>query len=356
MSNISVNTITDALGGSTASINGLTPQASNMAATFNRIINGAMTIDQRNAGAAVSPMAGGYGVDRWKGSYLGGASGRFSAQQSSNAPTGFNNSWLITVTTADASPSSDHGYQVQQAVEGYNVSDLNWGTANAKTVTVSFWVYSSIAGTFPLLINNSDSSRLYGGTYTVSSANTWTQASVTITGDISGTWLTTNGNGLNVIFGFGGGASRTISTGWQSGSGSTPTNVTGCTQLIANSGATFYITGVQLEAGSTASSFAYENYSDTLQKCQRYYHLLASYGVGGYGSGVSESIFASYQFKVNMRASPTVTITSNGTESNLQSFSVVAVSTDTVQFQAASSSTGFFGVYGSTAANAVSEL
>jgi hypothetical protein len=353
MSNISVNTITDASGGSTASINGLTPQASNMQ-PFNRIINGAMTVDQRNAGASQATSAdfGAYTTDRFYARHV--TDGALTFQQVTDAPTGFINSLKITVTTADSSIASTQRAWVAQYIEGLNVSDLAWGTASAINVTLSFWVKSSVTGIYCCSIINSANNRGHPVNYTINSVNTWEQKTVTISGDTSGTWLTTNGIGLRVYF------PVTAGTYYQGTNSAWNASEAMCTSsqtnLMATSGATFYITGVQLEAGSSASSFAYENYSDTLQKCQRYYHLLASYGVGGYGSGVSESIFASYQFKVNMRASPTVTITSNGTESNLQSFSVVAVSTDTVQFQAASSSTGFFGVYGSTAANAVSEL
>jgi len=280
MSTIAVNAITDASGGNTATINGYTPTMSNMAGR-NKIINGSMVFDQRNAGASVSPMAGGYGVDRWKGSYLGGGAGRFSAQQSSTAPSGFVNSWLITVTTADASPASGYGYEVQQSIEGTNFYDLAWGTASASAATLSFWVRSSVTGTFPITLNNSVSDRVFGATYTINSANTWEYKTVAISGDTTGTWLTTTGIGVNVNFCFGGGSSRTISTGWQAGSGSTPTNVTGCTQLIATSGATFYITGVQLEAGSVATPFERRQYGTELALCQRYYAKLNNDGVGG---------------------------------------------------------------------------
>ena len=283
-------------------------QEANLPNTFgfkNRLINGAMMIDQRNAGAAVSPMSGGYGVDRWKGSYLGGGTGRFSAQQSSTAPSGFINSWLITVTTADSSPSSAYGYEVQQSIEGSNFYDFAWGTASASPATLSFWVRSSVTGTFPITLNNSDSSRLFGATYTINSANTWEYKTVAISGDTTGTWLTTTGIGVNVNFGFGGGSSRTISTGWQAGSGSTPTNVTGCTQLIATNGATFYITGVQLEKGSTATSFDYRPYGTELQLCQRYYEQTTRW-VSGVGSVLGTTQYATFTWKVTKRASPTI--------------------------------------------------
>ena len=262
MSNISVNTITDASGGSTASINGLTPQASNMQ-PFNRIINGAMTIDQRNAGAAVSTPAN-YALDRWKLRY---SAGTCTVQRSTTSPAGFNNSFQLTVGTARTVVSGDR-FGIEQPIEGFNSADFGWGTANAQPVTLSFWVRSSLTGTFGLCFTNF--SRGYAATYIISAANTWEYKTVTIVGDTSGTWDTTSGTGVLVVFDIGMGSDvRTTTGSWQAG---TFLGATGATDLVSTSGATFYITGVQLEAGSSGSSFAHENYSDTLQKCQRYYY------------------------------------------------------------------------------------
>jgi hypothetical protein len=250
VSNLSVNTITDASGGSTASINGLTPQASNMQ-PFNRIINGAMTIDQRNAGAAVTPANGAniYTLDRWS-FYLSQAS-KLTTQQSSTAPTGFVNSLLVTSSSAYSVGSGDI-FEVRQFVEGYNTADLMWGTANAQTVTLSFWVRSSLTGTFGGAIRNSASDRSYVFSYSISSANTYEYKTITIAGDTSATWLTTNGRGIGVFFSLGAGSTALKAAGsWGAGEYE---GVTGQTNLVGTSGATFYITGVQLEAGSTASS------------------------------------------------------------------------------------------------------
>ena len=166
----------------------------------NRIINGDMRIDQRNAGAAVT-TSGSYVVDRF--SVVNVTDGAFSAQQDSSAPTGFINSIKCTTTTADASLGTDQRYFVRQAIEGTNVADLGWGTANAKTVTLSFWVRSSLTGTFGGVLRNSASNRSYPFTYSISAANTWEQKSVTVAGDTSGTWLTTTGVGILVVFGLG---------------------------------------------------------------------------------------------------------------------------------------------------------
>ena len=310
MSNLSVNTITDASGGSTASINGLTPQASNMQ-PFNRIINGAMTVDQRNAGASVTPTGGIYTLDRWR-AYTTAAS-KFSVQQSSSAPLGFKNSALITSLSAFSISSTEEMIFFQK-IEGANVYDLGWGTADAKQITLLFWVRSSLTGTFGGALRNGAADRSYPFAYTILSANTWEQKSVNISGDTSGTWLTTNGVGIEVLFSIGTGASSSGTAGaWASAS---HVSATGSTSLVGTSGATFYITGVQLEAGSTASSFAHENYSDTLQKCQRYYEksydINTVAGTNTFSGAIrfrtaSTSVEAPLKFTQTKRATPTVT-------------------------------------------------
>jgi hypothetical protein len=307
VSNLSVNTITDASGGSTASINGLTPQASNMQ-PFNRIINGAMTIDQRNAGAAVTPANGAniYTLDRWS-FYLSQAS-KLTTQQSSTAPTGFVNSLLVTSSSAYSVGSGDI-FEVRQFVEGYNTADLMWGTANAQTVTLSFWVRSSLTGTFGGAIRNSASDRSYVFSYSISSANTYEYKTITIAGDTSATWLTTNGRGIGVFFSLGAGSTALKAAGsWGAGEYE---GVTGQTNLVGTSGATFYITGVQLEAGSSASSFAHENYGDTLQKCQRYYwQNTNAFGYYAYQYATGNKFMPIF-YPVEMRTTPTSTVVYN---------------------------------------------
>ena len=314
MSNISVNTITDASGGSTASINGLTPQASNMAATFNRIINGAMTIDQRNAGATLSLATIAtalYAVDRFQ-AYQDKTGVTGTVGQSTDAPAGFKNSFGVTITTGSTSGADDQSF-IQHAIEGLNIADLGFGTANAQPITLSFWVKSSITGTNGFGITNSTVGRCYVGSYTVNSANTWEQKTVTIAGDTSGTWLTTNGIGIRIRFNIGSGSNRLGAAGsW----GAFYNGPTGSFSTTATNGATFYITGVQLEAGSSGSSFAHENYGDTLQKCQRYYEK--SYdintvpGTNTFSGAIrwrsaSSSVEAPLRFTQTKRATPTVT-------------------------------------------------
>jgi hypothetical protein len=307
MSNLSVNTITDASGGSTASINGLTPQASNMAATFNRIINGAMTIAQRGA-SLTNPN--GYTLDRW---LVGTATGTTVVQQSTNVPSAedFSYSLYFNQGATTWSPTGAGYSAIAQSIEGYNVADLRFGTANAKTTTLSFWVYASLTGTYNVALSNSTSAnfsagatRSYVTTFTVASSNTWQKVTITIAGDTAGTWAgATNAAGITLIFSLGSSSDYNTATtdAWQTGN---YVQTSGAVSLAANANSTFYITGVQLEAGSTASPFAHENYSDTLRKCQRYYQLWDAISGIGYGSGIGVNF--SFCFPTVMRASPTI--------------------------------------------------
>jgi hypothetical protein len=277
----------------------------------NRIINGDMRIDQRNAGASVTPTDGQYTLDRWV-ARLTQAS-KYTVQQNAGSvtpPTGFINYLGVTSSSAYTVGATDFFF-IRQSIEGLNVYDLAWGTANAKTVTLSFWVRSSLTGTFGGSIINSDGSRNYPFSYTISSANTWTQISVTITGDTSGTWLTTNGIGINVNFGLGIGSTYSGAAGaWSSSFYLAPT---GSTSVVGTSGATFYITGVQVEVGSTATPFERRLYNQELANCQRYYYLHVSGTAQFIGTGwmYDASNFAcSIHFPVTMRTTPTLSATS----------------------------------------------
>ena len=275
----------------------------------NRIINGAMVINQRALGTTTinSGSAWVYTIDRW--SAIGeSALGVYTLQQSSTAPAGFVNSLLATVTTS-TTPSSGHLYVIRQPIEGFNVADLGWGTANAKTVTLSFQVYSSLTGTFGGSLQNSASNRSYPFTYSIPTANTWTTISVTIAGDTSGTWVgATNGVGIYMYFGLGIGSTYSGTAGaW---AGANYLSATGATSVISTNGATFYITGVQLEVGSTATSFDYRPYGTELQLCQRYYYKIAEGGSAytQFGAGRAFSTTEGngiVPFPVPMRSAPT---------------------------------------------------
>ena len=273
----------------------------------NRIINGAMVIDQRNAGASVTPSVDSFTLDRYK--YEASQASKFTIQQNAGSvtpPAGFVNYLGLTTASAVSIGASDY-FQIVQIIEGLNIGDLAWGTANAKTVTLSFWVRSSLTGTFGGSLRNSAVNRSYPFSYTISSANTWEQKSITIAGDTSGTWLTTNGIGIRLTFGLGNGSTYSGTAGaW---SGSNFQNATGATSVVGTSGATFYITGVQLEVGSTATSFDYRPYGTELALCQRYYYKMQGTQVAStFGSGFCTAATGSNGltfFPVSMRTGPT---------------------------------------------------
>ena len=293
--------------------NGITfPNNSTQAVGFygfkNRIINGGMVIDQRNNGSSFLTAAGGqYTVDRW-GAYVSQASKLTVGQNygSVGAPVGFNN-YLGGFVTSSATVGSTDRFVLYQGIEGYNIADLQYGTANAKTVTLSFWVYSSLTGTFGGALGNASQNYGYPFTYTISSANTWTQISITIAGPTSGTWGSTNGGGIYVYFGLGVGSSYTNTAGsWY---GTTIFGASGATNVISTASATFNITGVQLEVGTQATSFDYRPYTTELQLCQRYFQTPVPFEAGYFATGYAGSSTTSYYpllFQTKMRTAPTV--------------------------------------------------
>ena len=261
----------------------------------NRIINGAMVIDQRNAGASTTQSnAVVYDVDRWY-SY-GTVASKFTLQQVSDAPAGFKNSIKATSSSAYTVGTSEQ-FIITQAVEGFNYADMMYGTSNAVTATFSFWVKSSLTGTFSGGFGNATNNRSYSFSYTINSANTWEYKTITFTGDLTGTWDTTNGQGIVVNFSMGTGSTyqSTVNT-WSAGNFK---NVSGSVNFVSTNGATFYITGVQLEKGTTATSFDYRPYGTELQLCQRYYNATLFY-VTAPGAPV-QTFFPS-----EMRTTPTI--------------------------------------------------
>jgi hypothetical protein len=282
--------------------------ASNNVTFRNKLINGACVIDQRNAGASVTPANGTYTLDRWK-CYQTTAS-KFSVQQNAGSvtpPVGFTNYLGATSLSAYSVSASDY-YTVQQPIEAYNTADLGWGTANAKTVTLSFWVRSSLTGTFGGAIFNAAGDRSYPFTYTISSANTWEYETITIAGDTSGSWGTTTGISLQICFSLGAGSTYSGTAGaWAS---TLYASATGAVSVVGTSGATWYVTGVQLEAGTTASPFEYRQYGTELALCQRYYYLHVSGAADlslGDGSMYNTTVLMfNVNFAVSMRTAPTL--------------------------------------------------
>ena len=296
-----------------ASGNPITSQAGK-----NRIINGNMAINQR--GSASYDITGAvYTLDR----YRGGASiaSKFSiAPGTTTPPAGFTN-YLQVTSSAATTPGSTDTYSFFQRVEGYNVADLNWGTSDAQTVTMSFWVRSTLTGTFGGKLQNSAQNRIYIFSYTISSANTWEKKTITIPGDTTGTWLTTTGVGLAINFSVGAGTGAEATAGsW--GTDNVPMQPTGSTNVVATSGATWQITGLQLEAGTTATPFEHLQYGQQLALCQRYFEVVDTGSVNaafGTPATVSGKVgYISYTYNTSKRANPTVVLASGGTLSTLQ--------------------------------------
>jgi hypothetical protein len=318
MSTLATNAITDASGGNTATINSYTPTESNMAGR-NRIINGDMRIDQRNAGASVTVNSTTvtHPVDRFFGQGQS-TDGVFTLQQSSTAPAGFSTSVVATVTTADASVGTTQFYLFGQRIEGFNTSDLSFGTASAKTVTLSFWTRSSLTGTFGGVLTNDGFTRSYPFTYSISVADTWEYKTVTIAGDTTGTWVgSTNGVGLRIFWGLGVGADRSgTADAW---AGVQYLSATGAVSVIGTLNATWYVTGVQLEAGSVATPFERRQYGQELALCQRYFEKSYNADVApgsastiGYSSlsnsdqGSAVYLFNTDRFRVEKRTAATM--------------------------------------------------
>jgi len=305
--NVNVDTVTTSTAGGILG-------AGNASIMKNRIINGAMVISQYNGTSSITPSSDTYVIDRYK--YQASQASKFTFQQNAGSvtpPVGFSNYLGATVASAVSVGASDY-FHILQKVEGFNFADCNWGTANAKTVTLSFQAYSSLTGTFGGVLQNSAQNRSYPFTYSIPVANTWTTISVTVAGDTSGTWIgATNGVGVQIYFNLGAGSTFSGTAGsWASAN---YLSATGATSVVGTSGATFYITGVQLEVGSSATGFEYRLYNQELSACQRYCINYKSSDGGSYmryGSGYANSttnLEINVHFPVQMRTTPSLTVT-----------------------------------------------
>ena len=332
----------------------------------NRIINGAMAIDQRYAGTASASSLSGYLVDRW--TIVQSTTGKLIAQQNAGSvtpPTGFTNYLGVTSQSAYTAGTNDY-YAIVQTIEGYNIADLGWGTANAKTATLSFWVRSSLTGTFGATMNNGGS-RSYPITYTISTANTWEYKTITIPGDTSGSWGSTNGVGAQVWFSLGVGSTYGGTSGvWSS---TNYVGVASTVSVVGTNGATFYITGVQFENGSQATAFDYRPYSTELALCQRYFESAFPVGtavsagaayfwytnVTTYASTVGRSQWI--DFKVTKRVTPTITpYRTNISASNDNSWSLYNNGTWTNSSTATSCPATHHGFYAEVAGSGLSGI
>jgi len=321
----------------------------------NRIINGAMMIDQRNAGASVTPANDAYTLDRWQAKQS--TASKFSVQQNAGSvtpPAGFTKYLGCTSLSAFSVGSGDI-FGVRQWIEGFNSADLSWGSAGAVAITLSFWVRSSLTGTFAGSVYNGTGARSYPFSYTISSANTWEQKTITIAGDTTGTWGTSNSEGIGLFFNLGTGSTYSgTANAWV---GTYTPSVTGATSVVGTNGATFYITGVQLEKGSTATSFDYRPYGTELALCQRYFQKSYSIGTAvGTATAVGQLTTRIYntdvyfpavqqRLPVTMRSSPTVTwYTTAGVSGSLNTGA--GTNTINTQFDINESSTGWLFVNG----------
>ena len=292
-SSASPNIVLDSSGNATA---GGTIAMASPFAMRNKIVNGAMEIYQRGTGTVTLTSSAQYTLDRWASTE--DTDGTMTVRQTTNAPAGFKNAMYFETWTADASLGATQYVATTQQVEGFNIADLAWGTASAKTVTLSFWVRSSLTGTFGGSIRNGSLNRSYPFTYTISAADTYEYKTVTIPGDTTGTWATDNTSGLVVTFGLGVGSTYSGTAGaWVAGN---ILSATSAISVIGNSSGNFYLTGVQLEVGTAATPFERRLYPQELALCQRYYQAATVV--------IPPSSVTAYQFfyKVSMRAAATV--------------------------------------------------
>jgi hypothetical protein len=321
--------------------------AGNASSFKNRIINGAMAIDQRNAGAAVST---GYPVDRFR---VDSNVGSKSSQQQNaggltgtSLPSGFRN-YVGCTSSGTYSVAAGDIYVFDQPIEGYNIADLNWGFSNAQPVTLSFWVRSSLTGTFGGSLSNSGVTRSYPFIYTINSANTWEQKSITIAGDTSGTWNVTNGLGVLLCFSLATGSTSSGTAGaW---AGAAYYSATGAQSPMATSGATWYITGVQFEVGTVATSFDFRSYGQELLLCQRYFELTAS-AANSWLLGTTNSV-SGYEwdyvmsFLVQKRVNPTGVVVGSWAYNNTNAVNSYIANSSTVGFNYIQIATGTGRIY-----------
>jgi len=318
-----VNLASSTVTGSLPAANGGTGTSAGVTGFKNRIINGAMVIDQRNAGASISTASSTstYTLDRWLAVFT--QNSKFTLQQNAGSvtpPVGFAN--YIGITTTSAYTGSGDIFNIGQNIEGFNTADLGFGTANAKTITISFWVRSSLTGTFGGALQNSALNRSYPFTFTISAANTWEYETITIAGDTTGTWVgATNGIGLRLWVNLGTGTTYSGTAGaW---AGADYRSATGATSVIANAGATLYITGVQLEVGSTATSFDVRPYGQELLLCQRYCEVWNSttenvaVSVMAPNPNNNTQLAGFVPFTVQKRTSPSISYSGAGTFYNV---------------------------------------
>ena len=273
--------------------------------TRNRLINSAMEIDQRYAGGSVTlNNTNLYTVDRWQACASGGSgTGTATAQRVVDAPSGFVYSLKYTVTNSKT-PSSSDQFWIYQPIEGQNIIDFAYGTVSAKTVTLSFWVKSSLTGTFSGFLRSQTAApvyRSYNFNYTINSANTWEYKTITVPGDTGQVPALDTGSGYGILFDLGSGSNWQTSTlnSWQTGNYYRSTS---STNLISTNGATFQVTGVQLEIGTQATPFERKIIQQELSLCQRYFEQIDfAQRYAGYSGYLTAFSLLNFPFKQTKR-------------------------------------------------------
>jgi len=282
----------------------------------NILINGDMSIAQRATSASSLTGSGYNTVDRFRTNM--GTAGTWTQSQSTDVPTGqgFATSFKMDCTTANGSLSGGSFLIIDQRVEGQNLQYLKKGTSSAESTTISFWVKSAKTGTYIAALNDLDNSRYIANSYTISSANTWEKKTITYAGDTTGAFGNDNGASLKVQFWLVAGttySSGTLATSWESNTSAN--NAVGQVNLADSTSNEWYVTGVQLEAGSVASDFEFLPVDVNLERCQRYYHKWVSEHVYaniaiGIVAGVKNGRGV-YQNKVQFRSAPSLSADGN---------------------------------------------
>ena len=270
----------------------------------NRFINGDMRIDQRNNGGTVSGHVT-YPVDRFR-VIKDTAAGTMTMQRSSTAPLGFNTSVVYTVGTAYTPGSSENNFFVQ-LIEGYQTADFGWGTTGAVPVTLSFWVRCSLTGYFGGSLRNGASNKSFIFSYNVNASNVWEYKTITIPGCSDGTWDKTTGNGVELAWGLSVGATFSNAPGgWYTGN---YISATGAKFISSTAGATWFMTGAQLEKGTVATPFEFRPFPVEFQLCQRYYEVLNSnytFQLWVPNTGYLNKVAGTWAYQVPKRTTPTI--------------------------------------------------
>jgi len=284
----------------------------------NMVINGSMAVAQRGT-SFTSQTGSGYFIDRFRVVQTDDATWTYS--QEADAPEGFANSFKALVTTVDGSNDASDSQFIRHSLEGQDLQHLKKGTADAQSLTLSFWVKCSGTGTFIAELNDPDNNRTISKAYTINAAGTWEYKTVTFEGDTTGTLDNDNAESLRVHWWYGAGSdytSGTLATSWQSRTNANRA-VGSSVNIPTTSGGYFQITGVQLEVGDTATPFEHRSYGDELARCQRYYYRLAGVTAGNSGDGAvgtvacwdSDSAFGTIYYPQYMRAAPSMSYGAN---------------------------------------------